>query len=175
MHLTTSEPEPHRQTIAVHNDMDLAGQPATRATNMLVVIIGDARTMLVHADNGRIDHLHRRIMCRRQGIHHLIPDASASPANKAVVTSRRWTIAVWQITPWCARAQDPKDAVENASVVHPGNAAWLVREHRPNDTPLVVTEFVPHNFAARSLNRGKAISIICLDVRFRGLSRNRMV
>ena len=62
MHLTTSEPEPHRQTIAVHNDMDLAGQPATRATNMLAVVVGDAGTMLVHADNGRIDHLHRRIM-----------------------------------------------------------------------------------------------------------------
>jgi hypothetical protein len=34
--------------------MDLAGQPATRATNMLAVVIGDAGTMLVHADNGRI-------------------------------------------------------------------------------------------------------------------------
>src|SRR5262245_35108518 len=104
MHLTTSEPEPHRQTIAVHNDMDLAGQPATRATNMLAVVIGDAGTMLVHADNGRIDHLHCRIMCHRQGIHDLIPDASASPANKAVIASRGRTIAVWQITPWCARA-----------------------------------------------------------------------
>ena len=78
MHLTTSEPEPHRQTIAVHNDMDLAGQPATRATNMLAVVIGDAGTMLVHADNGRIDHLHRRIVSSRQRIHDLIPDASAS-------------------------------------------------------------------------------------------------
>ena len=102
MHLTTSEREPHRQTIAVHNDMDLAGQPATRATNMLAVVIGDAGTMLVHADNGRIDHLNRRIMCHRQRIHDLIPDARASPANKAIVTSCRGTIAVWQITPWRA-------------------------------------------------------------------------
>src|SRR5262245_8133797 len=29
MRLTTSEAEPHRQTIAVHNDVDLAGEPAT--------------------------------------------------------------------------------------------------------------------------------------------------
>jgi hypothetical protein len=53
------------KTIAIHNDLDLASQPTTRATNMLVSVIGDAGSMLVHADDGRIDHLHRRIMsCR---------------------------------------------------------------------------------------------------------------
>jgi hypothetical protein len=69
---------------------------------MLAAVIGDAGTVLVHADDGRIDHLHRRIMCHRQGIHDLIPDASASPANKAVITSRRGTKTVWQVAPWCA-------------------------------------------------------------------------
>jgi len=41
--------------------------------------------------------------------------------------------------------QDPKDAVENASVIHPGNAAWLVREHRLDDAPFVVTELIAHD------------------------------
>jgi hypothetical protein len=102
MRLTTSEAELHRQTVAVHNDMDLAGQPATRATHMLAAVVGYAGTMLVHADDGRIDHLHRRIVSHRQRLHDLVPDASPTPANKAVITSRRGTIAVWQITPWCA-------------------------------------------------------------------------
>jgi hypothetical protein len=35
-------------------------------------------------------------------IHDLVPDDSPSPANKAVITSRRGTIGLWQITPWCA-------------------------------------------------------------------------
>src|SRR5262245_42560012 len=102
MRLTASEAEPHRQTVAVHNDMDLAGQPATRATNILAAVVGDAGTMLVHADDRRIDHLHRCIVSHRQRIHDLVPDAGSSPANKAVIASRRGTIAVWQITPRCA-------------------------------------------------------------------------
>jgi hypothetical protein len=100
--LTTSEAELHRQTIAIHNDMDLAGQPATRATDMLAAVIGDAGTMLVHADDGRIDHLHRRIVNGSQRIHNSVPDARPPPANEAIVASRRGTVAVWQIAPWCA-------------------------------------------------------------------------
>jgi hypothetical protein len=75
--------------------MNLAGQPATRAINMLAAVISDAGTMLVHPDDGRIDHLHRRIVSHRQRIHDLIPDASPAPANEAVVASRRGTVAVW--------------------------------------------------------------------------------
>jgi hypothetical protein len=145
MRLTTSEAELHRQTIAVHHYMDLAGQPATRATHLLVAVVGDAGTMLVYADDGGIDHLHRRIVNGSQRIHELVPDARPSPANEAIVASRRGTIPVWQIAPWCARAQDPEDAVENASVVHPGNAAWLVRQHRLDDAPFVITEFIAHD------------------------------
>jgi hypothetical protein len=39
----------------------------------------------VHAYNGRIDHLHGRIVSRRQAIHDPIPDACLSPANEAIV------------------------------------------------------------------------------------------
>ena len=100
--LTTSEIELHRQAIAVHYDMDLTGQAATRATHMLVAVVGDAGTVLVYADNRGIDHLHRCIIIRSQRIHDLVPDASPLPANEAIVASRRGTIPVWQIAPWCA-------------------------------------------------------------------------
>jgi hypothetical protein len=97
--LTPSKAELHRQTVAVHNDMDLAGQPASRATHILAAVIGDAGTLLVHADDGRVDHLHCRIMSSSQRIHDPVPHASAPPANEAVVASRRRTIAAWQIAP----------------------------------------------------------------------------
>jgi hypothetical protein len=86
--LTASKAELHRQTIAVDNGMDLAGQPATRATNMLAAVIGDTGSMLVHADDRRIDHLHRRIMSGGQRIHDPVPDTSPPPANEAVVAGR---------------------------------------------------------------------------------------
>src|SRR5262249_5287231 len=99
--LTTSEAEPYRQAVAVHNDMDLAGQPATRSTNKLAAVVSDADTMLVHADDGRIDHLHRRIVSHRQRSRNPVPDTRPPPANEAIVASRRGTAAVWQIAPWC--------------------------------------------------------------------------
>jgi len=39
----------------------------------------------MHPDNRRVDHLHRRIMGGGQRAHDPAPDASPSPANKAVV------------------------------------------------------------------------------------------
>jgi hypothetical protein len=46
MRLTASEAEPHPANAAVHNDMDLAGQPATPATHMLALM---QAPMLVHS------------------------------------------------------------------------------------------------------------------------------
>jgi hypothetical protein len=43
--------------------------------------------MLVHAHNGGIDHLHRRVMTGGQRIHDLVPYASPPPTNEAIVTS----------------------------------------------------------------------------------------
>jgi hypothetical protein len=40
----------------------LAGQPATRATHMLAAVVGNAGPMLMHADDGLIDHLYCRII-----------------------------------------------------------------------------------------------------------------
>ena len=36
--------------------------------------------MLVHAHDGGIDQLHRRVMTRGQFIHGLVPDASLAPS-----------------------------------------------------------------------------------------------
>jgi len=57
--LTGREAEANRETIGVHDGVNFAGKSATRATNMLAAVIGDAGTLLVHADDRRIDHLHR--------------------------------------------------------------------------------------------------------------------
>src|SRR5262245_25007230 len=70
--------------------------------------------------------------------------------------------------------EEPLDQVAVAiEIGAPGNVAWLVREHRSNNAPLVVTEFIAQNsqFRRWSLNH----SNICLDVSFPGLSRHRMV
>lgn len=43
------------------------------------------------------------------------------------------------------RPQNPGDAIEDAPVVDAGNAARLVREHRFDDAPFAVAEFITHD------------------------------
>src|SRR6516165_1458182 len=47
----------------------------------------DAGTVLMHADNRRVDHLYRRVMGASQRVHNPAPDASPAPANEAIVAS----------------------------------------------------------------------------------------
>jgi len=51
------------------------------------VIVRNAGSVLMHAHDGCIDHLHRRVMTGGQRIHDPIPDASLPPTNEAVVAS----------------------------------------------------------------------------------------
>jgi hypothetical protein len=41
--------------------------------------------------------------------------------------------------------KDPEDTIEDTTVVHPWNAARLVRQHRFDGSPLMVGEFVAHD------------------------------
>jgi hypothetical protein len=50
-----------------------------------------------------------------------------------------------QVPPRRPRPQDPEDAIEDTPVVHAGNAARLVREHRFDDAAFAVTEFIAHD------------------------------
>jgi hypothetical protein len=66
----------------------------------LVIVVSNAGSVLVHADDGGINHLHRRVMTGSQRFHDLVPDASPPPTNEAIVTSRAGTIGLWQVAPW---------------------------------------------------------------------------
>src|SRR5258706_4582589 len=67
-----------------------------------------------------------------------------SPANETIVTGGSGTISLRQVAPWRTRAQDPKDAIEHATVIYAPNAARLVRQHRLDGCPFVIAEFVAH-------------------------------
>jgi hypothetical protein len=58
MSLAGGKAEPHGQSVGVNHGGDFAGQSASRAAHVLLTIPRDARSMLVHAYNGRINHLH---------------------------------------------------------------------------------------------------------------------
>jgi hypothetical protein len=64
--------------------MNLARQAPTRATDILVIVVRDTGSLLVHAHNGGIDHLHRRVMTGGQRNHGLVPYASPPPTNEAM-------------------------------------------------------------------------------------------
>jgi len=62
----------------------------------LLIVVCDAGSVLVHAHDGGIDHLHRRVMTGRQRIHDPIPNASPLPPNEAIVTSGAGTVVLRQ-------------------------------------------------------------------------------
>ena len=57
------------------------------------------------------------------------------------------TEVVWQIAPRRPRSQVPENAIEDTAIIHPRNAARLVRQHRSNGGPLIIGEFVAHDSA----------------------------
>jgi hypothetical protein len=84
-----------RQAIGVHQGVNLAGQAASRPTRILLIVVRDTGSMLVHADDRGIDHLHRRMMTWGQRTHDLVPDTSPPPAHEPIVTGGAGTIGLW--------------------------------------------------------------------------------
>jgi len=89
-----------RQAIGVHDRVNLARQASSRATHVLVIVVRDTGSVLMHAHDGGIDHLHRRVVTGSLRFHDLVPDASPPPPNEAIVTGGAGTIGLWQVAPW---------------------------------------------------------------------------
>jgi hypothetical protein len=47
-----------RQAIGVHDRVNLARQAPSRATHILMLVVRDAGSVLMHAHDAGIDHLH---------------------------------------------------------------------------------------------------------------------
>src|SRR5262252_2893483 len=101
--------------------------------------------MLMHPNNRRVDHLHGGIMGAGECAHDLGPHARSSPANEPIVAGRVRTEVVRQIAPWRPRSQNPKDAIEDTTVIHSWHAARLIWQHQFDGNPLIVGEFVAHD------------------------------
>ena len=83
----------------------------------------------MHPNDRGVDHLHRNVMGASQRIHDLAPHARPPPANEAIIAGGVRAEGLGQAPPRRARTQHPKDAFENAPIVHPGDATRLVRQH----------------------------------------------
>jgi hypothetical protein len=73
--------------------MLLVNPPRDRAHRLLFVAC-DTGPVLVHSHDGCVDRLHGRVVSGDHRIQDLIPDASPSPANEAIVAGRVGTKAV---------------------------------------------------------------------------------
>lgn len=103
---------------------------ACRPHARLPSVAADAGSMLMHADNGGVNHLDSRIMGGGQSIYDAGPYTGPPPADEAVVASGVRTKPLRQIAPRCTGSQDPEDAIKDTTVVYPRNATRLVGQHR---------------------------------------------
>jgi hypothetical protein len=128
-----------RRRLAIFTDTDWTGWLPTSAW-----------AVLMHADNGGVNHLHGSVMGGRQCVHGLGPHSGSSPTDEAIVAGSIRAEVARQVAPWRSRSQDPEDSVENSSVIHPWHAARLVGQRRLDSGPLIVAEFVAHDSLSRS-------------------------
>ena len=99
----------------------------------------------MNAHDRTVDHLHIAVVSLDDGIHQMIPDTCLAPAVEAIVGGRVRHVPFGQIAPWSARAQDPKDSIENLAVVARFAASTALGQKRLDDTPLQVGQVVPHD------------------------------
>jgi hypothetical protein len=102
MGLTRAQRQPYRQTVAIDHRMDFARQAAAGPSYRLPLVPGDASSMLMHADNGGVDHLDSGIMGSGKRFYDTAPNTGPPPPNEAVVASGVWTKRRRQITPGCS-------------------------------------------------------------------------
>src|SRR5262249_27324946 len=85
MRLASGQCDTNRQPTGIDDSVNLGRQSASRPAHQLFTVRSNAFSMLMHAHDGCINHLHGRIIARGQRIHKLIPHASPAPSNKAIV------------------------------------------------------------------------------------------
>src|SRR3954454_15823166 len=73
MRLAGREGEMDRQAIGVHDRVNLARQASSRATHVLVIVVRDTGSVLMHAHDGGIDHPHRRVVTGSQRTRWIRP------------------------------------------------------------------------------------------------------
>src|ERR1051325_4222010 len=99
--------------------------------------------MLMDAHRSAVDHLHLAVVGLAHGGHDAVPDPGFAPAHKAVVAGCRRAELLRQSPPWRTRPPPPEDAVHDAPIVHPRNAARLVGQQWRDDTPFEIRQLVP--------------------------------
>lgn len=101
--------------------------------------------MLLHADNGGVDHLDRSIMGSGKCVYDAAPHTGPPPADEPFVASGVGPNATGRSRQGAPDRRTPEDAIEDTSVVNPRNATRLVRQHLLYRGPLVVCKLVTHD------------------------------
>ena len=100
MILTGAERQSDGQTLGIDNRADLRRQSAARPTGAVALAFLGAASVLMHPDNGRVEHLDIGVTTIRHGREDLVLDARLAPSVEAIVAGRIWPIAIGQIAPW---------------------------------------------------------------------------
>jgi hypothetical protein len=144
MLLTAGDCDVERQTIGVDHGVDFGRQPSAGASKFFAGAILSATRVLMGTDYRAVDHLHLSIVPMRDGSQDTIPDACATPTHEPFVAGGIGAVTLGQITPWCSRPQDPKDAVQDTPVIHTRDTSRLARKDWANQPPFGIGESVSH-------------------------------
>ena len=96
----------------------------------------------MNAHDRAVDHLHLAVVRLDDCVHQLVPDTGLPPPVGAIVDRRVRPVALGQIAPRTARAQDVEYTVEDLPIVLGLRPAPIHGKQRLNDAPLKVCQIV---------------------------------
>jgi len=96
-------------------------------------------------DNGTIDHLEVSVVGLRNCIHQAIPHACLTPPIEPVICSRTGTVPTWQIAPGRPSPKNPKNTIQDKSVILTSRTWTALRQNGFNNAPLEIGQVVAHD------------------------------
>ena len=101
MILTGAKRQPDRQSLRVPYRVDLRCQSTARAACAVAFAFLGTASVLMHPDNGRVEHLDIGVTTIRRGREDVVPDARLAPSIEVFVAGRLRAVAFGQIAPSC--------------------------------------------------------------------------
>nr|WP_240741699.1 hypothetical protein [Deinococcus sp. KSM4-11] len=127
--MTLSTGQEHRQGFAVPFALDVQlGAEASTGTAERLVLLASlcAGCMVVRADDGVVDELRLPVDVTTpvgellEAFGNMLPNALAAPAVEAGGNGAPVAGDGWEVTPGCARAEEPENSIEKGAIVEPG-------------------------------------------------------
>jgi hypothetical protein len=131
--LSTGQVQRQRFAAPFAFDVQLGAEASTGTAERLVLLASlRAGCMVVCADDSAVDELRLPVDVTApvgellEAFENMLPNALAAPAGEAGGDGAPVAVDGWEVTPGCARAEEPENNIEKGALIEPGTPSEAV-------------------------------------------------